>query len=121
LSPAAQDVERNLVVDISNFSSDWDKRNSRRQTVGVLVLIPGGKKAMTRNLSQEGCFIEGVDLGPVDAAVAIQIDFPGFGTLPLEGRVVNKGREGEGTGLEFIALTPEAIDWLDQFLQLFNA
>jgi hypothetical protein len=112
-----------MAMKISPFSPEWEKRNSRRQPVGIAVLIPpGDKKIMTRNLSQEGCFIPGVDLGPVGSTVAIQIDIPGFGILPLEGKVVHKGREkdGTGTGMEFINMTPEAIDWLDKFLSIFT-
>jgi hypothetical protein len=108
-------------VNNPSFPPEWDKRNSPRHPVGVMVTIPPGeKKVMTRDLSLEGCFIPGLDLGPVGATVSIRIDIPGFGTLPLEGKVVHKGRENEGTGMEFISLTPEAIEWLDKFLSIFN-
>jgi len=106
----------------SPFPPEWDKRNSPRQAVGVMVTIPpGDKKIMTRDLSQEGCFLPGVDLGPVGTEVSIRMDIPGFGLLALQGKVVHKGRENEGTGMEFVSLSSEAIEWLDQFLSIFNA
>lgn len=107
-------------MDISNFSPEWDKRNSRRHSVGVRVMVSTGEQVMTRDLSHEGCFLPGVDLGSVGATVSIRIDIPGFGALPLQGKIVHKGRGNEGTGMEFVALTAEAIDRLGKFLGIFD-
>lgn len=108
-------------MEITPFSPEWDKRSTRRETLGLLVLIaPGDRKIMTQNLSQEGCFLPDVDLGPVGTALDIKIDIPGFGIMPLQAKVIHKGKQGEGTGIEFISLTPEAITCLGQFLTIFN-
>ena len=115
-------TERNWIMDITPFSPEWDRRNSRRESLGLPVIIPPGeRKIMTRNLSQEGCFIPQVDLGPVGATVALNIDIPGFGLLPIQARIIHKGKGEEGTGIEFVSLTPEAVVRLGHFLSIFNS
>lgn len=103
------------------FSPEWDKRNSPREPVGLPVLIaPGGRRLMTRNLSLEGCFLPEADLGTVGESIALTLDLPGFTMLPLQGRVIHQGKNGEGTGLEFVSLTPLALTCLEHFLRIFN-
>lgn len=109
-------------MEVTPFSPEWDKRNSPRHRLGVLIILqPGDRRVMTRDLSQEGCFLPGVDLGPVDATVPVRLDIPGFGVFFLKARIVHKGSDQEGTGIEFLSLSPEALDGLDRFLGIFSS
>ncbi len=102
------------------FSSEREKRGHPRFRVGLAVLIPpGDQKVMSDNFSLRGCFLPQVDLGPVGNRVTIKIDLPGFGFLVLETKIAHKGQNNQGTGLEFVALHPEAEKYLTDFLSIF--
>ncbi|OGP51385.1 MAG: hypothetical protein A2Y79_04250 [Deltaproteobacteria bacterium RBG_13_43_22] len=90
--------------------------------MGVSILIPHlQKKLICHNLSNTGCFFPASDLGPVGKILSILIDPPEIGLIPVETIIVHKGKDGKGTGLQFIAMDSENEVKLSDFLKIFES
>jgi hypothetical protein len=90
--------------------------------MGVSILFPHlQKKLICNNLSKIGCFFPDSDLGPVGETIPLLIDPPEIGLIPLEARIIHKGKDGKGTGLQFMAIDPEMEVKLSSFLEIFES
>jgi hypothetical protein len=99
-----------------------DRRRFSRIPMGVSILFPHlQKKLICHNLSKTGCFFPDSDLGPVGETISLMIDPPEIGLIPVEARIVHKGKDGMGSGLQFMALDPEMEVKLSDFLDIFES
>ncbi len=100
---------------------DEDKRKIPRLPMGVSILVPHLQlKLICHNLSPEGCFFEASDLGPVGKTFPLLIDPPEIGMIVVEGRVIHKGVDGRGSGIQFIVIDPQEEIKLTYFLEIFQ-
>jgi len=53
--------------------------------------------------------------------LSILIDPPEIGLIPVETIIVHKGKDGKGTGLQFIAMDSENEVKLSDFLKIFES
>ena len=98
-----------------------ERRRANRIPMGVSVLIPiYQKKIICQDLSDGGCFFKALDLGPVGKILSIYIDLPEMGLIQIETRIVHKGEDGLGSGLQFTSIDPEDRKKLNYFLDLFR-
>jgi PilZ domain. len=90
--------------------------------MGVSILIPHlQKKLICHNLSKTGCFFPDFDLGAVGGTLSLLIDPPEIGLIAVEARIIHKGENGKGSGLEFISMNPEDETRLLFFLDIFQS
>jgi hypothetical protein len=100
---------------------DQDKRKIPRVPMGVSILIPHLQlKLICHNLSREGCFLQTSDLGPIGKTFSILIDPPEIGMIVVEAQVIHKGKDGKGSGIQFIAMDPKENLKLSYFLEIFQ-
>ena len=104
-----------------SYTQHVDRRRAPRIPMGVSILIPHlQKKVICHNLSKTGCFFPDLDLGAVGETFSLQIDPPEIGLLPVEARIVHKGEDGKGCGIEFISMDPEDETKFLFFLDIFQ-
>lgn len=103
-----------------NGNSSRERRRAPRITIGVAILTPSMEKIICHNLSRTGCFLPVSGLGAVGDSLSLLIDLPESGLIPVEGRVVHLGEDGQGTGIEFQIINPEDRIKLLSFLDLFE-
>jgi hypothetical protein len=102
-------------------SEAGNRRKSPRIAMGVSILIPHLQtKILCHDLSREGCFFQGADLGEVGQTFSIILDLPETGLLPVEAQVAHKGEDGKSTGLQFIAIDPLDAEKLSYFVDIFQ-
>lgn len=110
------------MIEATSNSPDQDRRKTRRIPMGIIIHIPHLKlKLLCHDLSSKGCFLEKVDLGSVGQTCSILIDPPEIGLIPVEARVAHKGKDGMGSGLQFISMTPKDEVRLGYFLKIFES
>lgn len=104
-----------------SYSQHVERRRSPRIAMGIPIIFPHlQKKLICHNLSKIGCFFPECDLGPVGETLSLLIDPPDIGLLPVEARIIHKGEDGKGSGLEFISMDPEDETKLLFFLDIFQ-
>lgn len=89
--------------------------------MGVSILIPHLQlRLICQNLSRDGCFLQTSDLGPVGKTFLILIDPPEIGMIIVEARIIHKGTDGKGSGIQFMAIDPKDEIKLAYFLEIFQ-
>jgi hypothetical protein len=97
-----------------------ERRKFPRIPMGVSILIPHFQiKTLCHDLSKDGCYFQDLDLGAIGETLAIIIDLPDIGMIPIETEIAHKG-EGRSTGLHFITMDPTDAEKLDFFVSIFQ-
>jgi hypothetical protein len=95
-----------------------ERRRSPRLRVGVPFASPPLRKTvLSVNLAKTGCFLPVKDWGEPGETLTLFMDLPDIGAVPVRSRIVH--REGGGTGIEFVSLSPEDMKKYYEFLDLF--
>lgn len=109
------------MINSDSHLKDGDKRKISRLPMGVSILVPHLQlKMICHNLSNEGCFFQSSDLGPVGKTFPLLIDPPEVGMIIVEARVIHKGTDGKGSGIQFIFTDPKEKIKLNYFLEIFQ-
>lgn len=96
-----------------------ERRKNPRIPLGVKIIAPHLRKTvLSQNLSKTGCFLPVNDWGVPGETLPLLMDLPEIGVIPFQSHIVHK--EGGGTGIEFISISPEDMKKYHEFLELFG-
>lgn len=98
--------------------SPRERRRTPRIPLGVPFAAPHLRRtALSLNLAKTGCFLPVKDWGLPGETLTLFMDLPDVGAVPVRSKIIHQA--GEGTGIEFVSLSPEDMKKYYEFLDLF--